>query len=366
MYAKFPPSIIGGYIDLSYGAMKALKASILVLLYILILTASIRAEVGYTLKDGETLSEVAAKFHVSLEELLNANDIKEQSSVESGCRLVIPYPDGKHDNSIFDLSADDPDIEVSISVDAKKIKGQNLLDLSTYDEKIVEITNRGKKPERDNLKTGKVEKPDPEKAKLEPAQKLKKIDFIMHDVVKGDTVEKLSKIYKVSQDSIFKTNKLSKRTTLRIGQKLKIPNPAVQERNSDLDDGIVHRQLAKRDQLARYALRFVGLRYKFGQSDLDSGTDCSGFTMEVYERFGENLPHSSIEQSRMGKPVNKDALIPGDLVFFRTNGKTISHVGIYIGEGNFVHNTRSNGVVMVDQLSDSYYVERYVCARRIL
>ena len=341
--------------------MKVIKVGILVFLYTLILTAAIRAEVGYTLKDGETLSDVAAKFHVSLQDLLKENNIEDQSSVTPGLRVLIPYPEDKDKGSIFSLSDEESDIEVSISVDAKKIKGLNLLDLSTYDEKVVEITNRGNKTE-----DSKIDKPKSTKPAMESKGKLKKIDFIVHDVVKGDTIEKLAKIYKVSQDSIFKENKLSKSTTLRIGQKLKIPNPANQRRDVDLDDGLVSRNLEKRDKLARYALKFVGLRYQYGESDLDNGTDCSGFTMKVYERFGVSLPHSSADQAKLGRNVNKDALLPGDLVFFRTNGKTISHVGIYIGEGNFVHNTRSRGVVMVDQLSDSYYAERFVCARRIL
>jgi cell wall-associated NlpC family hydrolase len=96
-----------------------------------------------------------------------------------------------------------------------------------------------------------------------------------------------------------------------------------------------------------------------------NGFDCSGFTMYVFNKLGVDLPHQSGSQARLGKKVAKDDLIPGDLVFFNTNGRGISHVGIYVGDGKFAHSSSSKGVT-ISGLSDSYYSKRYVTARRIM
>lgn len=95
------------------------------------------------------------------------------------------------------------------------------------------------------------------------------------------------------------------------------------------------------------------------------GFDCSGFTMYVFKQFGITLPHSSYDQSKLGQKVAKDDLRAGDLVFFNTSGKGVSHVGIYVGDGKFAHASSSKGVT-ISSLSDSYYVKRYMSARRVM
>ncbi|GFN34041.1 C40 family peptidase [Paenibacillus xylaniclasticus] len=95
------------------------------------------------------------------------------------------------------------------------------------------------------------------------------------------------------------------------------------------------------------------------------GFDCSGFTMYVFKQFGIDLPHSSSAQSKLGKKVAKDDLREGDLVFFNTSGKGVSHVGIYVGDGKFAHSSSSKGIT-ISKLSDSYYSKRYLSARRIM
>ncbi|SFT26525.1 C40 family peptidase [Paenibacillus sp. BC26] len=95
------------------------------------------------------------------------------------------------------------------------------------------------------------------------------------------------------------------------------------------------------------------------------GFDCSGFTMYVFDKLGVDIPHASRSQAQLGKKIAKADLIPGDLVFFNTTGKGISHVGIYVGEGKFAHSSSSKGVT-ISALSDSYYSKRYVTARRVM
>jgi murein DD-endopeptidase / murein LD-carboxypeptidase len=95
------------------------------------------------------------------------------------------------------------------------------------------------------------------------------------------------------------------------------------------------------------------------------GFDCSGFTAYVFNQFGIDLPHSSVAQNKEGYWIDKSDLRKGDLVFFNTGGKGISHVGIYLGDGEFIHSASNEGIVK-NKLSQSYYAKRYVSARRVL
>lgn len=108
----------------------------------------------------------------------------------------------------------------------------------------------------------------------------------------------------------------------------------------------------------------LGTSYKYGGTSTD-GFDCSGFTQYVMEKFDFELPRTSSDQSKEGNPVEKKDLRTGDLVFFNTSGNGISHVGIYMGDGKFAHSSTNEGVIISD-LSEPYYAQRYVKARRIM
>ena len=116
--------------------------------------------------------------------------------------------------------------------------------------------------------------------------------------------------------------------------------------------------------LIQTALSCRGARYRRGGMSR-GGFDCSGFTRYVFARYGVSLPHSSRAQASVGKRVSKAALRPGDLVFFHTYTRGISHVGIYIGNGKFVHAARHGRGVRVDLLNSGYYSARYRGARRV-
>jgi len=108
------------------------------------------------------------------------------------------------------------------------------------------------------------------------------------------------------------------------------------------------------------AMQYLGVPYVWGGAS-PSGFDCSGFVMYVYAQVGISLPHHAASQYSMGSPVSRDALEPGDLVFF--NG--LGHNGIYIGGGQFIHSPHTGDVVKISSLSDSWYAATWVGGRRL-
>ncbi|HBA90052.1 MAG TPA: peptidoglycan-binding protein [Geobacter sp.] len=128
--------------------------------------------------------------------------------------------------------------------------------------------------------------------------------------------------------------------------------------------------VAKRDRsdmgniAARTAERFVGIPYRWGGDTVVDGMDCSGFVRAVYNLCGVNIPRTSREQYRVGDVVGRDELKDGDLVFFGVSGDEINHVGIYVGDGRFVHAPRRGDDIKVSSLDESYFVRKFVGAKR--
>ena len=118
-------------------------------------------------------------------------------------------------------------------------------------------------------------------------------------------------------------------------------------------------------QVADYGLQFLGTPYVYGGNG-PSCFDCSGFTSYVYRHFGYTLNRTASTQLSNGVSVSKSELQPGDLVFFKYNtSKAASHVGIYIGNGQFVHASTNTYTVKTDTLTSGHYANVYVGARRI-
>ena len=122
-----------------------------------------------------------------------------------------------------------------------------------------------------------------------------------------------------------------------------------------------------RNELAATANTFIGVPYLWGGSSVKKGFDCSGLAMTVYKLNGLNLPRTSVQQYRMGAYVKLNDLSKGNLVFFDTAGRgKVSHVGIYIGDGKFIHAPRKGKTVRISLLSNKYYKRRYWGARSYL
>ena len=124
---------------------------------------------------------------------------------------------------------------------------------------------------------------------------------------------------------------------------------------------------ARADDVVVRALSLIGVPYRYGGEDPAVGLDCSGLVRHAFRHgAGMDLPRRSEDRGRVGTPVRRHELLPGDLVFFNTLGRPYSHVAIYIGDGRFVHAPTSRGEVRIEAMSLQYWNSRYNGARRVL
>ncbi len=118
------------------------------------------------------------------------------------------------------------------------------------------------------------------------------------------------------------------------------------------------------NEVVIYALNLMDRDYKFGGSNPDTGLDCSGMVSYIFQQsVGIRLPHNARKIALAGKVIRFTELLPGDLVFFNTNGQSFSHVGIYIGDGRFIHAPKHNGKIRTDSLSSGYFKDHLEAAR---
>jgi cell wall-associated NlpC family hydrolase len=128
----------------------------------------------------------------------------------------------------------------------------------------------------------------------------------------------------------------------------------------------VDRELIARELPSAHALAAVGTRYRYGGRSPETGFDCSGLVAHVFqEAWGLLLPHNAQAQSRIGKSVRAAELAPGDLVFYNTRNRRYSHVGIYVGDGRFVHAPRPGARVRIESIEARYWRARFNGARRL-
>ena len=119
--------------------------------------------------------------------------------------------------------------------------------------------------------------------------------------------------------------------------------------------------------LVNQGMEYLGIRYRFGGSSPETGLDCSGLVQNVFRNaLGLDLPRTAHEMARVGDKVRAQDLQPGDLVFFNTMRRAFSHVGIYLGDGRFLHSPARGGEVRVEEMDKSYWAKRFNGARRLV
>jgi len=133
------------------------------------------------------------------------------------------------------------------------------------------------------------------------------------------------------------------------------------------ENAFVERMREKASDMVLTAMNFLGVPYRRGGNNADHGFDCSGFTRHVFEMsVGLVLPRRADEQATAAglASIKRNELKPGDLVFFNTMRRTFSHVGIYVGEGKFIHSPKPGGEVRVEDMGAAYWAKRFTGARR--
>ncbi len=264
--------------------------------------------------------------------------------------------------------------------------GDSLYKVSKLFGVSVEILKRVNSLEGDAIKPRQVllipEQGAKQKRTFVKRESLKTGSYVVR---KGDSLFSISKRVGVSADEIRRMNRLHS-ATLKIGQVLTFPQTGAREEFDEPGDseesatdplaeakGDMQESAEplgkwsnpeERNLFVRVAKTFLGAPYRLGGSTL-KGLDCSAFVKKIYEVFDIHLPRTSREQFRYGKKVDKNELEEGDLVFFKTRGPNNAHVGIYIGNNEFVHASTQNKEVKVDNLDMPYFNKHFLRGVRI-
>lgn len=199
-------------------------------------------------------------------------------------------------------------------------------------------------------------------------------EFIEYKTKRGDTLDKVAALFNVDKEDLIESNNLQSLKGKKLSPGRTILVPKIIEEGEEEFVTLTGKSLKpwknseERYMLVKVAKSFMGAPYKYGGNTL-KGLDCSAYVKKIYEIFDIQLPRSAREQFKVGSKVGKEELGVGDLVFFRTKryAKYPTHVGIYIGEGNFIHSSSGHGRigVKIDSLSSDYYSKVYTGATRI-
>ena len=148
-------------------------------------------------------------------------------------------------------------------------------------------------------------------------------------------------------------------------QRLLVSRGLISQINTQLHEA-GHSVAARTSELVGTAMGFLGVPYRRGGTSAATGFDCSGFVRAIYSQtVGMVLPRRADEQAHATQKIDKTELKPGDLVFFNTMRRAFSHVGIYVGEGKFIHAPRSGASVRVESMQTPYWSRRFDGARRV-
>ncbi|MCC6712290.1 MAG: LysM peptidoglycan-binding domain-containing protein [Candidatus Dadabacteria bacterium] len=327
----------------------------------------------YVVKEGDTLGGIASGFGVTVDEIKKASALK-SDRIGKGDILLIPVPQEKVTSSRYTVARGDTlgRIASRFGVSVSELKKANGLKGNTL--------RAGAKL---NI-PGITEAPDAEPA-LEVGAKViatasPKREYV---VEKGDTLASVAARYGITITAL-KTENDIEGSTINPGQVLHIPTipgqdtayVAVADKSTiqsggksaagASDDDEVKNGRFSKESIIQVAKKYLGAPYKFGGNDFITGIDCSGYVKKVFSRFNVNLPRTARDiYYRSGKSVKRDELDTGDLVFFITYAKYPSHVGIYMGNDEFIHASSASRKVTIDNINKQYYRKRYIGAKRV-
>ena len=339
---------------------------------------------NYEVKKGDTLSIIASKYRVSIKDLKSANNLK-SNEVEIGMKLIIP--DSQIPMRVVRVSPNLSDINNYVVK-----KGDTLsMIASKYRVSVRELKSVNDMRD-DKVKVGmRLIIPNSNLSKNVESKTPVISDNNKYVVKKGDSISSIAKRYGVSQVELKRANNI-KGNTIESGQLLRVPSminvkdelviedikvakddthikslPEIETAKAiQSNESSTYENGLTRDVIISIAKRFLGAPYKFGGNSLIRGLDCSAFVNKVFSFFNVDLPRTAREMYKIGRNVTKGELSAGDLVFFRTYASYPSHVGIYIGDSEFIHASSAAKRVRIDSMNQSYYRKRYIGAKRIV
>jgi cell wall-associated NlpC family hydrolase len=180
---------------------------------------------------------------------------------------------------------------------------------------------------------------------------------LFYTVVAGETLYRIALRYNVTIESIRAANNLSG-DAISAGQRIKIPVAVTA--------AIVPPSSSSQSSVSDISQRYLGVTYRYGGTTASNGLDCSGFVQIVFAELGLKLPRTSALQFQAGIEVTREDLTEGDLVFFDTTGRGVSHVGIYLKDNQFIHAASNPGKVTISSMTEKYWQPKYLGARRVL
>ena len=364
---------------------------------------------------GETLFSISKKYGITVGEILEANGLSD-ITIREGMVLRIPKSE-----KTLEQPKEEPKEQKELPKDQKfqvepqksqsKVKDENSKN-RYVEKKVYHVVKKGETlasiarkyhttPEElkrlNRLKTARLKPGQKLLVRIEKEEEIKlafsltsKVlypsqnePYIIHRVKEGETLYRISLMYGVSIEEIKLLNDLEDNIIL-VGQELKIPAQAYEKaklvepktmfkaEEEPLAEKFKRITLGKeeakalRDRFLEISRAFSNARYRLGGEGRNA-LDCSAFVQQVYNEFGIKLPRSSYQQFMVGLNVEKDELMPGDLVFFKTSNRApVTHVGIYLGDNKFVHVSSKRKGLAIDSMDDPYLSSRFVGAKRIL
>ncbi|MGH7801104.1 MAG: LysM peptidoglycan-binding domain-containing protein [Thermodesulfobacteriota bacterium] len=339
---------------------------------------------NYVVKKGDTLSIIASKHRVSVKDLKSVNNLK-SNEVEIGMKLIIP--DSQIPMRVVRVS---PNLNETNNYVVKK--GDNLSTIASRYRVSVKDLKNANSMKGDKVKVGtRLIIPNSNLSKNVESNTPVISDTNKYVVKEGDSISSIPKRHGVSQEELKSTNNIKGNTIksgqlLRVLSKINVKDELVIEdikvANDDThikslpeietakaiqsNDSSTYENGLTRDVIISIAKRFLGAPYKFGGNSLIRGLDCSAFVNKVFSFFNVDLPRTAREMYKIGRKVTKGELEAGDLVFFKTYASYPSHVGIYIGDSEFIHASSAAKRVRIDNMNQSYYRKRYIGAKRIV
>lgn len=191
-----------------------------------------------------------------------------------------------------------------------------------------------------------------------------------YTVKPGDTLYSIAQKANLDPAQLLQLNKLPS-STIQVGQQLNLggsaapqPAPARQTAGPVRGASTPARAGSNTVTIRTAAARYLNIRYVLGGIGA-GGIDCSGYTRAVFQQLGVNLPRTARAQFGVGTAVSRGNLQSGDLVFFNTMGG-VSHVGVYLGDGQFANANSYNGRTIIESMTTAYWATRYIGARRVL